>query len=171
MGTEPTQPAPPMFSRPVQTADLRHICRFATSAEELFFAYPKARYPLDEAQLAAAIAQRAHATVVELDGAAVAFANFYRWEHGGSCAIGNVLVDPAQRGRGVGRFLIEQMCQLAWQHYAASEVSVSCFNHNTGGLLFYPRLGFQVHAVEARQKASGETCALLHFRLPRPAVR
>ncbi|GGX78356.1 GNAT family N-acetyltransferase [Vogesella alkaliphila] len=159
-----------MFSRPVQTADLPHICRFATSAEELFFAYPKAHYPLDVTQLAAAIAQRTHATVIEHDGAVAAFANFYRWEHGGSCAIGNVLVAPAQRGRGVGRFLIGQMCQLAWQHYAASEVTVSCFNHNTAGLLFYPQLGFQVHAVEARQTSSGETCALLHFRLPRPAA-
>lgn len=158
-----------MFCRPVQPADLPHICHFATTAEELFFAYPKANYPLDVAQLSAAIAQRAHATVVEDDGAVVAFANFYRWEHGGCCAIGNVLVAPAQRSRGVGRFLIEQMCQLAWEHYAASEVTVSCFNHNTVGLLFYPQLGFQVHAIEARAQASGETCALLHFRLPCPA--
>ncbi|SDB12400.1 Acetyltransferase (GNAT) family protein [Desulfonatronum thiosulfatophilum] len=66
--------------------------------------FPKATFPLTPGQLAAAIASRSDSTVAELDGKAAAFANFYRWETGGNCAIGNVAVAPEVRGRGVGLF-------------------------------------------------------------------
>ena len=82
----------PLNHRPATAEDFATICRFAQNADECFFAFPKARYPLTPDQLAEAVAQRADATVVEEDGQIVAFANFYRWEQGGTCALGNVLV-------------------------------------------------------------------------------
>jgi ribosomal protein S18 acetylase RimI-like enzyme len=89
-----------------------------------------------------AIAKRSDSTVVELAGEVVAFANFYRWEAGGTCSIGNVIVSPATRGRGIGRYLIEQMTSLAFSKHLASEVTVSCFNQNVAGLLLYSKLDF-----------------------------
>ncbi len=160
----------PLTHRPATAQDIPTICSFAQSAEELFFLFPKADFPLTPAQLQGAIAQRADATVVELDGAVVGFANFYRWEHGGSCAIGNVIVAPAARGRGVGRYLIERMIDLAFTRHQAGEVTVSCFNGNVAGLLFYPQLGFRPYAVEARQDRNGRRVALIHLRLARDAA-
>lgn len=156
-----------MHLRPALACDLASICQFSLTEEELFFAFPKARFPLDNEQLAQAISQRSDATVV-LDGdTPVGFANFYRWEYG-SCAIGNVMVAPAQRGRGIGHLLIEHMCHIAWDKHAAREVTVSCFNHNTAGLLLYPQLGFVPYAIEQRHGNDGQPLALIHFRLPRP---
>ena len=156
--------------RPVAEKDIQVICGFPQSEDELFFLFPKAVFPLTPTQLQDAIEQRSDSMVVELSGEIVAFANFYRWESGGRCSIGNVIVSPAARGRGVGRYLIEQMIALAFSKHQASEVTVSCFNQNVAGLLLYPKLGFQPYAVEERQNKKGNRVALIHMRLQRNEI-
>jgi len=151
--------------RPVEEKDIAIICSFPRSEEELFFLFPKAVFPLTPTQLQDAIAHRSDATVVELDGEVVAFANFYRWETAGCCSIGNVIVSPVARGHGVGQYLIKQMIALAASKHQAAEVTVSCFNQNVAGLLLYPKLGFQPYAVEERNDKKGTRVALIHMRL------
>lgn len=120
---------------------------------------------MTSSQLQDAIAQRSDSTVVELDGEVAAFANFYRWEAGGCCSIGNVIVSPKARGKGVGRYLIKQMIDLALSKYRAAEVTISCFEQNVVGLLLYLKLGFQPYAVEERRDKKGNRVALIHMRL------
>jgi ribosomal protein S18 acetylase RimI-like enzyme len=151
--------------RPVAEKDIQIICGFPQSEDELFFIYPKAKFPLTASQLLGAIAQRSDSTVVELDGEVAAFANFHRWEAGGCCSIGNVIVSAGCRGRGVGRYLIERMIDLAFSKHQASEVTVSCFSHNLAGLLFYPKLGFKPYAIEERKDPAGRPLALIQMRL------
>lgn len=153
--------------RPVSEQDIPVLCRFPQSAEELFFLFPKANFPLTPEQLQESIARRSDSTVVERNGDVVAFANLYRWEFGGCCAIGNVIVSPLVRGMGVGHYLIERMIDLSFSKHQAAEVSVSCFNQNTAGLLLYQKLGFQPYALEERRDIWGNRVALVHMRLPR----
>lgn len=153
-----------MNHRPVNEKDIVSICGFPQNEEELFFLSPKSKFPLTPVQLLNAISQRSDSTVVEHNGNIVAFANFYRWEHGGRCSIGNVIVSPAARGQGVGRYLIEQMIELAFSKHQATEVTVSCFNQNTEALLFYPKLGFQPFTVEERQDKNKNRIALIHMK-------
>lgn len=156
-----------LIHRPVCGEDIPLLCQFPQSEKELFFLFPKATFPLTASQLQAAIAQRSDSTVIELDGVVVAFANFYRWETNGSCAIGNVMVSPVARGRGVGRYLVEHMIELAFSKHQACEVNVSCFNQNLAGLLFYPKMGFQPYAIEERRDRAGNRLALIHMSLLR----
>ena len=156
--------------RSVAEQDIQLICGFPQSEDELFFLFPKAEFPLSPSQLQNAIAQRSDSTVVGLGGEVVAFANFYRWEAGGCCSIGNVIVSPAARGRGVGRYLIERMIIIAFSKHQAAEVTISCFNQNVVGLLLYPKLGFQPYAVEERKDKKGNRVALIHMRLLRNAT-
>jgi ribosomal protein S18 acetylase RimI-like enzyme len=156
--------------RPVSENDIATICGFPQNEDELFFMYPRATFPLSPSQLQEAIAQRSDSTVVELGGTVVAFANFYRWEVGGRCSIGNVIVSPAARGHGVGRYLIEQMISLAFSKHRASEVKISCFNQNVAGLLLYSKLGFHPYAIEERKDRKGNRVALIHMRLPKNAA-
>lgn len=156
--------------RPVDENDIQAICSFPQSEDELFFLFPKAAFPLAPSQLKDAIAQRSDSTVVELGGEVVAFANFYRWEAGGCCSIGNVIVSQAARGRSVGHYLIETMIGLAFSKHQAAEVTVSCFNQNVAGLLLYPKLGFRPYGIEERQDKKGNRVALIHMRLPRNAT-
>lgn len=159
----------PLTHRPIEEKDIPVVCGFPQSEDELFFMFPKASYPLSPTQLRDAIAQRSDSIVVELDGEVVGFANFYRWEAGGCCSIGNVIVSPAARGRGVARYLIEQMINLAFSKHQAAEVTVSCFNQNIVGLLLYPKLGFRPYAIEERLDKKGNRVALVHMRLPKNA--
>lgn len=156
-----------MTLRPVNEQDIPVICGFPQNEEELFFIFPKASYPLTPGQLREAIAQRSDSTVVELDGKVVAFANFHRWESGGTCAIGNVIVSPEVRGLGVGRFLIQKMISIAFSKHQATEVTLSCFNQNTAGFLFYSKLRFEPYAIEERLDKRGNRVALIHLRLSR----
>lgn len=156
--------------RPVDEKDIQVICSFPQSEDELFFFFPKTTFPLAPSQLQEAIARRSNSTVVELGGKVVAFANFYHWEAGGCCSIGNVIVSPEARGRGVGHYLIEQMIGLAFSKHQATEVTISCFSQNVAGLLLYPKLGFQPYAVEEQQDKKGNRVALIHMRFSRNAT-
>ncbi|WP_054887552.1 GNAT family N-acetyltransferase [Pseudomonas sp. NBRC 111130] len=151
--------------RPVQPADIPAICCFPQGPDELFYMFPKANYPLTPALLSDTIAQRSGSTVVEGDGLVLGFANFYKAEHGGICALGNVVVAPAARGQGVARYLVQRMVELAREQFAAREVWVSCFNHNTAGLLLYPQLGFVPFGIEERKAQDGRRVALVQMKL------
>jgi RimJ/RimL family protein N-acetyltransferase len=151
--------------RPLEEKDIPVICGFPQSADELFYMFPKATYPLTSHQLKEAIAHCSDSTVIEMDGTVVGFANFSRWEFRGRCSLGNVIISPSARSRGVGRYLIGYMIDIAFEKHEAREVTASCFNRNVPGLLFYPKLGFQPYAVDERQDKHGVRIALIHLRL------
>src|SRR5437870_5388939 len=108
--------------RPVEEQDIPRICSFARNEEELFFFFPAATWPLTHEQLRNSIAQRSDSTVIEQDGQVVGFANFYRWENGGACTIGNVIIDPETRAGGIGGHLIKYMIEIALPKHRAKEV-------------------------------------------------
>ncbi|MBZ9780366.1 GNAT family N-acetyltransferase [Pseudomonas sp. REP124] len=157
-----------LHHRPVTADDVKAICGFPQNAQELFFMFPKAQYPLTEEQLNAAISQRFDSTVFELNGDIVGFANFYRAERQGVCCVGNVIVPPHARGKGVATFIVETMTALAFERYEAREVQISCFNENTAGLLLYPKLGFCPFAIEERVSPRGSRTALIHMKRQHP---
>ncbi len=157
-----------LMFRPAEPPDLALIAAFPQSPEELFFLFPRVTFPLTAAQLAETVAQRADSTVAVRDGLVVGFANFHRWETGGVCAIGNVIVNPAARGQGVASALIGHLVELAFGKHRAAEVRLSCFHRNLAGLLLYPRLGFTPFAIEERQDWRGRRTALIHLQRIRP---
>lgn len=152
------------IARAVSSADIQAICSWPQNDAELYYCFPKASYPPSSKQLADAIAQRTESTTVALNGEAVAFANFYRWDHGGVSCVGNVIVSPAARGLGAAEFLMEHMCAVAFRSYEAAQVQVSCFNHNTAGLLLYSSLGFRTFSIEERRDKLGARVALVHLQ-------
>ncbi|WP_027848050.1 GNAT family N-acetyltransferase [Marinospirillum minutulum] len=158
-----------MFTREVTEDDIEQICKLTETREELFYCFPRATFPLTVADVRLSIQTRASATVVEKDGHVVAFANFYRWQEG-VCSIGNVIVSSDCRGTGVGRYLISHMTKLAFEKYHAKTVTVSCFNRNVAGLLFYSKLGFCPYETESRVDYNGDQVALIHFKVEPNAI-
>ena len=121
-------------------------------------------FPLRPEVLRNSIHEREASTVVLLNGAVAGFANFYDCKPGDRCSIGNVIVDPAQRGKGAARFLIEAMIGIAAEQYRAKTVSLVCFNRNVGGLLLYTKLGFAPYSVEERTNPDGARVAAIRMR-------
>lgn len=156
--------------RPLRPEDAPILCRFPQSAEELFFMFPKAHWPFTGEQLLEAASRRWDPTVVEMEGRPAAYANFARFEEGRFVGIGNVVVAPQARGRGIGRFLIETMTAKGFAH-GVNEVRVSCHSSNAAGLLMYASLGFEPFGIEKVGDWKGGRAALIHFRKRAPELR
>lgn len=154
--------------RPLEEKDIAVICGFPQSPEELFYMFPKASYPLTPGQLKDAIESRSDSTIIEQKGEVVGFANLSRWEFRGRCSLGNVIIAPGTRSRGVGSYLIGCMIDIAFDKHEALELTASCFNHNVPGLLFYPKLGFRPFSIEERVDKHGARVALINLRMSKP---
>lgn len=148
--------------RPADDTDLDAVVRFVRNADELFYAYPKAHWPLTREQLATACAERRGSTLALLDGRPAGFANFYQSEPGEYCALGNLMIAPWARNQGVARYLIGVMEQLARRDFAARDLKVSCFSDNGSGLLLYAALGYRTTGVVERRRGE-QRVALVEF--------
>ena len=150
--------------RAVETNDLEIISKFPQDEFELYFMYPKAIFPLTINQLQASIDNRFDSTVVLYENKIVGFANFYKVKTGHYCSIGNVIVGPLYRGKGVGVYLINLMEGIALQKYSVKEVHISCFNSNITGLLLYNKLGFVPYEIEKRFVRKSFPIALIKMK-------
>ena len=151
--------------RPASADDLDEVVRFVRNADELFYAFPRAHWPLTREQLAEAFAERRGNTLALLDGRPAGFANFYQSLPGDYCALGNLMIAPWARGQGVAHYLIGVMERLASHDFDARELRVSCFNDNAVGLLLYARLGYQLTGLVERQRGQARV-ALVEFVKP-----
>jgi len=118
--------------RPLQSSDLETLCTFPQNEEELFFMFPKAKYPLTPDQIWEVARNRLEPTVILIDQEIVSYANFY--DHDGEfCWLGNVIVSPDYRGKGVSQYLIGVMETIAKQKLKVKKLNLVCHNTNTKG--------------------------------------
>lgn len=153
-----------MTHRNVDFRDLEIICRFPQDENELFFMFPKANYPLTIEQLQASIDSRYDSTVIIVDNQVIGFANFYEANMDEHCSIGNVIINPDYRGKGVGKYLIQTMENIAINKYNVKEIHISCFNQNLAGLLLYSKLGYQPYDIEKRLNKYSFPVALINMK-------
>ncbi|HVL01776.1 MAG TPA: GNAT family N-acetyltransferase [Dongiaceae bacterium] len=156
-------PAPELVIRSARADDLSRVARFPQNPDELFYVHPTAHFPLTAEQLLPNFQNRQGNTVAEQGGVVVAFANYISIKAEGDATIGNVVVDPAQRGTGAGKALLEFMMRKAAEEYGCRRALIPCFNENTPGLLFYQRLGFTPSAYEPREKPDGKKVVLFYL--------
>lgn len=131
--------------RALKPDELRTICSFPQSRDELFYVSPSADYPLQPEQLWS-IAQSRHFPTVVVDADAsevVGYANLYDWNaESGTVWLGNVIVSPVHRGSGVADYLLQTMMDQAAAGLGALRMKLYCHNSNTRALLFYIGHGF-----------------------------
>ena len=154
-----------MQIRAAQEIDFIHICKLVKSREEMFIFYPRGTYPLTIEQLEHLASTRKSLTVVTHDDQIIGFANLFDFKTGQSASIGNVIVDPAFRGQGVGRKLVRRMLELVFEQLNLPEAHISVFGHNSPALLLYHELGFTPYAIEERHDFADRRTALIHLKL------
>ena len=150
--------------REARLDDLSQISTFPQNAMELYFMYPKATFPLTYEQLKINFDNRANGTVFLSDETVVAFANLYDIEPGKQCFLGNVIINPPFRGKGVGEYLLKTMAEIGVEQYQAKELHLTCFNTNTPGLLLYLKTGFTPYALEKRTDFEGKSLLAIHLK-------
>jgi RimJ/RimL family protein N-acetyltransferase len=151
--------------RPFQETDAAAICRFPQSAEELFFMFPQATYPLTPDQLRAAVRWRHEATVALLDGRIAAYADFEQIQENHFCTLGSLVVQPQHRREGLAVYLAGAMVQTALERHGARFVRASCFSHNKAAYALYYKLGFKPADLALRTGPDQEPLLLVHMHL------
>ncbi|WP_422657564.1 GNAT family N-acetyltransferase [Paenibacillus sp. EC2-1] len=132
--------------RPLLEEDLIKICTWPQSSEELLYVSPRFTYPLTPEQIITMLTNRFEPTVViEIEsGQPVAYANLYdESKSDRHCWLGNVIVSPAHRGKGVAEVLLNTMMFNAKQKYEMKKLLLSCHNTNSRGLAFYDKHRFR----------------------------
>jgi GNAT superfamily N-acetyltransferase len=151
-------------------ADADAICTFAQSEEELFFAFPEAAFPLTPEVLLEIARGRLSPIVVLLDGDVAGYANFIKVKERGFCAIGNLMVHPDHRRKGVAAYLIEVMVRQAAEIYCARFVRAACFSHNQAAYQLFHKLGFRPGEMGHRLTSGGTPVLLINLYLNRGKV-
>ncbi|MCD9025475.1 GNAT family N-acetyltransferase [Cohnella silvisoli] len=132
--------------RTLSNADLETICSFPQNPEELFYMGPKFHYPLTPDQIVRVLENRFSPTVIINTSTmeSIAYANLYDIDDKESiCWLGNVIVSPEYRNKGIAEFLINTMTHKAKNEYGISKMKLFCHNTNTRGLIFYCKYGFK----------------------------
>jgi ribosomal protein S18 acetylase RimI-like enzyme len=153
--------------RPFQEADAPAICTFPRSAEELFYIFPKAAYPLALNHLATAVSQCHDPTVGLLDSRIAGYIGFEEVHARKFCTIGNLVVHPEFRREGMGSYLVDIMVQRAFEHYAVRFVRASCLSHNRPAYTMYHKLGFRPADMGQRLGPDGDPVLVVHMHLPK----
>ncbi|MGM1045860.1 MAG: GNAT family N-acetyltransferase [Bacillota bacterium] len=144
--------------RGVLRNDFEIIASFPQDENELFHMFPNAIYPLTPIQIEEGAKNRLKPTVVLLNQEIVAYANLYAHD-GDSCWIGNVIVSPSYRGKGVAQHLIGVMEDIAMKELNVKNLKLSCHNTNIRGIFFYTKLGYKPYEISKIKKSTGEIIA------------
>lgn len=134
--------------RDAKKEDFNTIALFPQNEQELFYMYPKGKYPIMADELADVAAGRILPTVITDDGEVVGYCNLYDVIAGEFCWIGNLIVSPESRGTGAADFLVQTIIRRAAEEYKVNHINLICHNTNIAALLFYYRLGFKPYDMK-----------------------
>ncbi len=148
--------------RPVEVRDHAILCELLADPAELFRVYPAGTAPFDSAQLQGLLREREDVTVIEVDGSVAGFAGLYN-VCPESAFIGNLVIAPRWRGRGIGLKLLQHMLGLIAAR-AIPEARLSVFVDNANALRLYHRNGFIPFAMEERIAPDRRVVMLLHMK-------
>jgi len=70
----------------------------------------------------------------------VGFGQYYERE--GRCHLARLVIDPARRGKGIGRYFIRGLMQIGMSDLGAEECSLFVMNSNQGAIRCYMSLQF-----------------------------
>jgi RimJ/RimL family protein N-acetyltransferase len=149
--------------RPFCRADIPHMLSwFQTQAELTQWGGPKRRFPLDEAQMAALLAETAgmqperRIWAGERQGSLVAMAGaVLDWDQG-NALLTMVAVAPGARGHGLAAPFIRQVVQAVFREPAFERLELNVYTFNTAAIRTYDALGFVREGVRRSMARVGD---------------
>lgn len=139
----------PAAVRPTTLADAAHVARWVSSPEELLvFAGPKLTFPLQPQALLDTAGDGWHVRSLVVNSHLVGTGSFTLRD--GAVHLGRLLVDPGQRGQGLGTLLVTELLEHARLHSPelarCLRVTLNVFEDNLPARRLYESLGFSVAA-------------------------
>ena len=161
----------------IRTATAEDLDLLMSLLDRLEAELPPLPYPEDPAEFERAKVERMTrdgvALVAEEDGRPIAYALARYGDHGPTTVyVSDLWVDPAARGRGIGRELMRRVCEAATAR-GSTYVVLDVDSRNADAIAFYGRLGFEegakilrapVEALLQQPEARGESSGALHVQ-------
>ncbi len=127
-------------------ANIPHLLTwFQTPAELVQWGGPARRFPLDEAQMTAILAETTDGArriwAGERQGALAAMASVLDWGHG-TALLTMVGVAPGARGQGLARSLVAHVLSAVFHDPAVERLELNVYTFNTAAIRIYDALGF-----------------------------
>lgn len=152
-----------MEFRPFCRDDIPHLLTwFQTPAELVQWGGPKRRFPLNEAQMAALLAETEGTHPArrmwagERQGALVAVASaLLDWDQG-TALLTMVGVAPGARGHGLAAPFLRQVVQAVFQEPVFERLELNVYTFNTAAIRTYDALGFVREGVRRSMARVGD---------------
>lgn len=145
--------------RPYHAEDAERITKFAQHPTDCLFFFPAASFPLSPATLQLEASRRHRPTVAMSDGLVVGYANFIHV--GATCSIGNLIVAPDYRRKGVADSLLLAMEMAALTEYGAGTIAIGCFRQNLPALHLFKKRRYCTTGERRVTAASGNVYELV----------
>jgi len=79
-------------------------------------------------------------SLLDEENGLIGFGQYYERE--GRCHLARLVIDPARRGKGIGRYFIRGLMQIGMSDLGAEECSLFVMNSNRGAIRCYTSLHF-----------------------------
>lgn len=154
---------PPIVKlRPFSQADVPPLLTwFQTQAELVQWGGPARRFPLDEAQMTALLAETAGAHPAQRiwagdrHGTLAAIASVVDWGHG-TALLTMVGIAPVARGQGLAAPFIRQIVEAVFQDPAVERLELNVYTFNAAAIRLYDSLGFVREGIRRSLARVGE---------------
>ncbi len=134
---------------------------FQTPAELVQWGGPGRRFPLDEAQMTALLAETIGAHPARRiwaghrQGALAAVASVVDWGHG-TALLTMVGIAPPARGQGLAAAFIRQILEAVFQDPAVERLELNAYTFNAAAIRLYDALGFVREGIRRSLARVGE---------------
>jgi len=152
--------------RPFVREDFQTLIRWTPSREFLMqWAGPNFTWPLDNAQLENRLWQTLRPnpnltafTALNSDtGEAVGHVELGAIDRANrSASVACVLVGPAERGRGIGSEMVQQVLRVAFEQMQLHRVQLHVFDFNEGAIACYEKCGFHKEGLLREVRCVGD---------------
>lgn len=151
---------PRLTIRPATAGDIPTILRFIADLAAYEQAQDQAIATADQLQHTLFAPQpRVHALIAERDGHSIGYAvyffNYSTWQGRHGLYLEDLYVDPAARGHGAGKALLQHLAGIAIAH-DCGRFEWSVLDWNQPAIDFYASLGAQPQAEWVRYRMTGD---------------
>lgn len=152
--------------------DFAQLLSWTDSAEMLMqFAGPQLQFPLTTQQLDDMLADEqriCYAVEHTTTGNTIGHAQLNRIEENTILLCRLLIADKANRGKGLGTEMVQQLLQIAFGELQAKEATLNVFDWNTAAIRCYEKLGFTINpGKEKLREVNGKTWMAINMSVYR----
>lgn len=130
--------------RSMEIRDIQKVLEWNEEGQDFLVQWSNFIYPLTAEQFRIRIISKDYLVFsIEKDGKTVGTIQLFRIDREkASARVGCYLIDPAERGKGIGTEALAELVHYAFSELKLSKLDLGVFDYNTGAQRCYEKVGF-----------------------------